>query len=431
MQACVLKVNFCCDGCQKKVRRVLHKIEGVCTVTINEEEGKVTVTGAVDPAILIKKLNEVGKHAEVIPTKGGNQPNLTDMLQKLKLDCVKGQQKENGKSQKGGGGGGGKSQKSGASHKEQKQTREQGKGFKDLKFPNLKDLKLTFKEDNKKFKFNPPSKDNKMDDGNVEDDFDDEDLDDMYDEFGGDGMLGDRKRMMKPNMKIFNQLNVKGNGVANRKKRGGGVKGANLVQVINKVMGGKIGGCGCGGGVGKQNQTNGSGRRGHGTHGSKKNGGGSSKKNKGGNHGNHADPSSRGGSKRAGGSNAGVGLGLGRAQPNMMMGEIGGFPLGGMPLGYFQPGSMPPDMMMMASGNHPYYHQQYMQALLQLQQQQQQRMMMMMTAVDRPTFPPAQLSHGYGYSRPVYTPQPPQQLHPHVEPYLMFSDENPNSCSVM
>ncbi|XP_074562771.1 uncharacterized protein LOC141819339 [Curcuma longa] len=422
IQACVLKVNICCDGCQKKVRRVLQKIEGVCTVTINEDERKVTVTGAVDPAILINKLNEAGKHAEVWPTKGGNQQNLTDMLQKLKLDCVKVQQKENGKSQKGGGGGGGKSQKGGSGHKEQKQqkqTREQGKGFKDLKFPNLKDLKLPFKkEDNKKVKFNLPSKDNKMDDGSDYsnkddlDEFDDEDLDDMYDEFGG-------KRMIKPNMKIFNQLIVKGNDVANRKKRGGG-KGANLVQVINKVMGGKNGG---GGGDGKQNQASGTGRRGHGTHESKN--GGGSRKNKGGNQGNHDDPSSRGGSKRGGESNNGVGLGLGRAQPNMMMGQMGGFPLGGMPLGYFQPGTMPPEMMM-ANGNHPYYQQQYLQALMQ--QQQQQRMMM--AAVDRPAFPPVQLSHGYGYSRPVYIPQPPQ-LHPHGEPYLMFSDENPNSCSVM
>jgi hypothetical protein len=27
-QTCVLKVNIHCDGCQKKVKKILHKIEG-------------------------------------------------------------------------------------------------------------------------------------------------------------------------------------------------------------------------------------------------------------------------------------------------------------------------------------------------------------------------------------------------------------------
>jgi copper chaperone CopZ len=29
IQTCVLKVNIHCDGCQKKVKKILHKIEGM------------------------------------------------------------------------------------------------------------------------------------------------------------------------------------------------------------------------------------------------------------------------------------------------------------------------------------------------------------------------------------------------------------------
>ncbi|KAG6477347.1 heavy metal-associated isoprenylated plant protein 32-like [Zingiber officinale] len=390
IQACVLKVNnICCDGCQKKVRRVLLRTEGVYEVTIDGEKRKVTVTGTADPATLIRKLNKAGKHAELWHAKGGGQQKLTDMLQEHKLDHAKGQQKG------GGGGGGGKEKKS------QKQTQEMGKGFKDLKFP---DLKLPFKkDDNRKVKFNLPSQE-EVDDGSDYDsdddddweEFDDEDLDDMHDEFGGDGMLGGPKTM-NPNLKNFNQFNGKENKAASHKKGGGG-KGVNLVQVINKAMGSKNGG------DGKQNQASGGGKKGHGTHESK-NGGGSNKNAKGGNQGNHGHPSSHGANKHVDGSNT------------------NGFPAGAMPPGYFQPGTMPPEMMM--AGGNPYQQQQYLQALMQ--QQQQQQRMMMMGGAERPAFSPAQL--GYGYGRPVYVPQ--MQPYPQEVPYNMFSDENPNSCSVM
>lgn len=360
-------------------------------MAIDEEERKVTVTGTVDPATLIRKLNKAGKHAELWPAKGGSQKNLTNMLQELKLDHAKGQQK--------GGGGGSKEQKS------QKQQQELGKGFKDLKFPNLKDLKFPFKkDDNRKVKFNLPSKE-EMDDGSdysYDDDdgeeLDDEDLDDMHDEFGGDGTLGGPK-MMNPNLKNFNQFNGKEHDAPSHKKGGGGGgKGANLVQVINKAMGGKNGG------HGKQNQASAGGKKGHGTN-ENKNGGGSNQNTKVGNQINHGHPSSHGANKHVDGSNS------------------RGFPAGGMPPGYFQPRTMPPEMLMMAGGN-PYQQQQYLQALMQ-QQQQQQQQRMMMSGAERPAFSPAQL--GYGYGRSVYVPQP----YPHELPYSMFSDENPNSCSVM
>ncbi|KAK1294681.1 hypothetical protein QJS10_CPA16g01370 [Acorus calamus] len=72
IQTCVLKVNIHCDGCKQKVKKILHKIDGVYKTTIDAEQGKVTVSGNVDPAILIKKLVKSGKHAELWGSpKGG------------------------------------------------------------------------------------------------------------------------------------------------------------------------------------------------------------------------------------------------------------------------------------------------------------------------------------------------------------------------
>ncbi|KAJ6413941.1 hypothetical protein OIU84_006696 [Salix udensis] len=67
LQTHTLKVNIdChCDGCKKKIKKMLKKIEGVYSTTIDAEHGKVTVTGDVDPAKLIKQFEKSGKHAEL------------------------------------------------------------------------------------------------------------------------------------------------------------------------------------------------------------------------------------------------------------------------------------------------------------------------------------------------------------------------------
>lgn len=86
IQTCVLKVNIHCDGCKQKVKKILQKIEGVFTTKIDAELGKVTVSGNVDPSVLIKKLLKSGKHAEIWGApKGGsnnnqNQPNLANQF---------------------------------------------------------------------------------------------------------------------------------------------------------------------------------------------------------------------------------------------------------------------------------------------------------------------------------------------------------------
>ncbi|GAB2287346.1 hypothetical protein Dimus_021725 [Dionaea muscipula] len=65
---CVLRVSIhCdCDGCRNKVKKLLFKIDGVYTVKIDGEQGKVTVAGNVDPALLINQLKKSGKHAELL-----------------------------------------------------------------------------------------------------------------------------------------------------------------------------------------------------------------------------------------------------------------------------------------------------------------------------------------------------------------------------
>ncbi|PKA53456.1 Heavy metal-associated isoprenylated plant protein 26 [Apostasia shenzhenica] len=67
MQTSVLKVNIHCDGCKQKVKKLIQKIDGVYSTLIDGEQGKVTVSGTVDPSTLIKRLRKAGKHAALWP----------------------------------------------------------------------------------------------------------------------------------------------------------------------------------------------------------------------------------------------------------------------------------------------------------------------------------------------------------------------------
>eukprot|EP01018_Ginkgo_biloba_P003643 Gb_16258 [translate_table: standard] len=80
-QTWVLKVFIHCEGCKKKVKKVLQSIDGVYTTTVDAAEQKVTVTGNVDSETLIKKLLKTGKHAELWP-QGGQQKAGNQQQQK-------------------------------------------------------------------------------------------------------------------------------------------------------------------------------------------------------------------------------------------------------------------------------------------------------------------------------------------------------------
>ncbi|CAK8572472.1 unnamed protein product [Lathyrus sativus] len=63
----VLKVSIHCQGCKKKVIKILQGIYGVTSVNIDLKQQKVVVTGNVNSDILIMKLTKTGKHAELWP----------------------------------------------------------------------------------------------------------------------------------------------------------------------------------------------------------------------------------------------------------------------------------------------------------------------------------------------------------------------------
>ncbi|KAB1205669.1 Copper transport protein ATX1 [Morella rubra] len=86
IQTCVLKVNVHCDGCKQKVKKLLQRIEGVYQVNIDADQQKVTVSGSVDAATLIKKLVRAGKHAELWSQKNNHNHNQN---QKQKNNCIK------------------------------------------------------------------------------------------------------------------------------------------------------------------------------------------------------------------------------------------------------------------------------------------------------------------------------------------------------
>ncbi|CAI8615087.1 unnamed protein product [Vicia faba] len=68
-QTWVLKVLIHCDGCTKRIKKILQGIEGVYTTEVDSMQHKVTVTGNVEAETLIKKLSRSGKSVELWPEK--------------------------------------------------------------------------------------------------------------------------------------------------------------------------------------------------------------------------------------------------------------------------------------------------------------------------------------------------------------------------
>ncbi|KAG7634702.1 Heavy metal-associated domain superfamily [Arabidopsis suecica] len=62
-----LLVDMDCQGCEKKVRRAISKLDGVDTVEIDVDRQKVTVTGYVDREEVLKMVKRTGRTAEYWP----------------------------------------------------------------------------------------------------------------------------------------------------------------------------------------------------------------------------------------------------------------------------------------------------------------------------------------------------------------------------
>ncbi|XP_065029102.1 heavy metal-associated isoprenylated plant protein 35-like, partial [Musa acuminata AAA Group] len=79
-QTWVLKVSIHCEGCKKKVKRILRSIPGVYDSEIDARQNKVTVKAIVDAETLIKKLSKSGKQAKLWPEKkpSNQDPNTGD-----------------------------------------------------------------------------------------------------------------------------------------------------------------------------------------------------------------------------------------------------------------------------------------------------------------------------------------------------------------
>ncbi|XP_071690242.1 uncharacterized protein [Rutidosis leptorrhynchoides] len=92
IQSCILRVNLHCDGCKHKVKKLLQKIDGVYQVIIDAEQQKVTVSGSVDSATLIKKLVRAGKHAEL--WSNNSNRNQSQNGQTQKASCLKDDKKK-------------------------------------------------------------------------------------------------------------------------------------------------------------------------------------------------------------------------------------------------------------------------------------------------------------------------------------------------
>ncbi|PON52863.1 Voltage dependent potassium channel [Trema orientale] len=90
---CVLKVNFqCCKACPMKIAKVLHKINGVKSVTVDVEKNTVKVSGEANLATIISTILSVGKRAELISYDKNN-----NLKKKAKKSQVPKQAKANGK----------------------------------------------------------------------------------------------------------------------------------------------------------------------------------------------------------------------------------------------------------------------------------------------------------------------------------------------
>lgn len=95
--AITLKVFIHCEGCSRKVKRIIKCVDGVDSVSIELESGKVTVTGCVDSKAVLQSLQKAGKHAEIwhnagkavnLQNQAANKPANNKMNTRIKSDSL-------------------------------------------------------------------------------------------------------------------------------------------------------------------------------------------------------------------------------------------------------------------------------------------------------------------------------------------------------
>ncbi|KAK3136109.1 hypothetical protein QOZ80_5BG0428230 [Eleusine coracana subsp. coracana] len=472
VQTSVLKVNIHCDGCEKKIKKILRKIEGVYQSSIDAKEGKVTVSGLVDAETIVKKLNKAGKPAAI----WGAKPGVVSQSQKPQL----------GEGDGATNGGAGEAEGSSSAVRDVKMVMPQPtpQQLEQLQQLQLKGTMPPFPaaaaaaaapaaataKDPKSVRFNLTEEelgDNGNEIGEEFDESDDGEFEDVDLNDNNSKMMLMKPTAMPPNMM--------GGGAAAGGSGNGGKKGNEIPMLMKGVANN--------GGGGKQNAGGGQGN----STGANNNGGGGAAKSQNGNGGGAGAGAAPGGgmmmgSRVVGGPMGGMppqAAGMMRP-PNMMgrasfpgVGQMGGggpmsmppvaayhphmsgkqppagVPLNGMPPngmaggpGFYQGGgsgmqsAVTPEMMQGAAGNHTMAQQQQQHmAMMQQQQQQQQMMMNGGHHGGNAGYPPMGYGgYGHGHGRPPmqYPMQYPAPPPNHAEPYNIFSDENLNSsCSVM
>ncbi|XP_057549877.1 heavy metal-associated isoprenylated plant protein 32 [Amaranthus tricolor] len=442
-QSCVLKVNIHCDGCKSKVRKILNKVDGVYTTSIDSEQGKVTVTGNVDPVVLIKKLEKNGKHAELwgVSKGGANQNNqfMNQFMKNFSLDGGKiGKDYNDNKAKKGG-----KEQPKGGQLQQHGHPQAQQQ-LQNLQFlqklqqqQQMKGANMGSGKDQKTVKFNLPE-DEFDDDDEFDDEFDDEyDDDDELD----DEIYGHLQHQSGKSIPIIGK-DVKGGGGDKKggnggggdkkgkeggKKGGGGGDsggGGGMTSIFKGILGGG------GGNTEKKKDKDGKkdGKKGD----KNKGGGGESGKNYGGFDG---KCEKSGGFDGKGGKSGPNGGGKKSANDDgfPQMGQMGQAAAGlrAMPMmggnggGGFNPGMGPGQSP--NPGQYNPQQQQYMAMMMN-----QQRMNggdgygMMRQPMNASSMMYGRPPMGVGYGPPMV---PPPGYH---DPYTSyFSDENTESCSIM
>lgn len=67
MELQIIVENIKCGGCMNSIQTALLKLDNIERVAIDKETETITITGNVDKAIVVNKLNELG-----YPEKGDN-----------------------------------------------------------------------------------------------------------------------------------------------------------------------------------------------------------------------------------------------------------------------------------------------------------------------------------------------------------------------
>lgn len=80
----VLKANIHCSGCEKKMKKLLQRVTGVHSISIDADQSKITISGTIDPQTVVKFLEDNSKvKSELLwePTKEKNNLQIIDQQQ--------------------------------------------------------------------------------------------------------------------------------------------------------------------------------------------------------------------------------------------------------------------------------------------------------------------------------------------------------------